>query len=96
MVWHCSWGRCDRPYLTAQGFDNAPGGNVLRAPEHDIEHLATLIVTGFRVGTAVNSLQVPLSILEPQSIILVLLRVHLLFALSLAGRRTIFTLLLLL
>jgi hypothetical protein len=43
---------------------------------------------------AVYGLQVPSSLLEPQSIDLILLRVHLLFALPLAGRRVIIALLL--
>jgi hypothetical protein len=45
---------------------------------------------------AIDGLQVSFGFLDPQSVILVLLRVHLLFALPLAGRHAISTLLLLL
>jgi hypothetical protein len=44
----------------------------------------------------IDGLQVSFGFLEPQSVVLVLLRVHLLFALPLAGRRAISTLRLLL
>jgi hypothetical protein len=70
------------------------GGDVPRTPEHDVEHLTMLVVTGLRVRMAIYGLQVPFGLPEPQSVILVLLRVHLLFALPLAGRCAIITLLL--
>jgi hypothetical protein len=70
------------------------GGDVPRTPKHDVEHLAMLIVTILGVRMAIYDLQVPFGLLEPQSIVLVLLRVHLLFALPLAGRCAIITLLL--
>jgi hypothetical protein len=58
-----------------QGFDEAPRSDVPRAPEHDVEHLAMLVVTGLRVIMVVNGLQVPFGFLGPQFIILILLRV---------------------
>jgi hypothetical protein len=45
-----------------------------------------LVVTGLRVRTAINSLEAPFGFLEPHSILLVLFRVCLLFALPLVGR----------
>jgi hypothetical protein len=51
----------------------------------------TLVVTGLGVRMAVYGLEVPFGLLEPRSI---LLRVFLLFALLLAGRRAIVALLL--
>jgi hypothetical protein len=45
-----------------------------------------LVVTGLRVGVTVDGLHLPLGILECHLLILVLLGVHLLFALPLAGR----------
>jgi hypothetical protein len=53
-----------------------------------------LIVTGLRVRVAIDSLQCPPGILEFHLYVFVLLRVHFLFVLPLAGRRTIFALLL--
>jgi hypothetical protein len=50
---------------------------------------------GFSVGVVVDGLQRPLGILEVHLIILVLLWIHLLFALLLRGRRTILAQLLL-
>jgi hypothetical protein len=64
------------------------GGDVPRTPEHDVEHLAALVITGLRVR------MVAYGLLEPQPVILVLLGVHLLFALPLAGRRAVSMLLL--
>jgi hypothetical protein len=54
-----------------------------------------LIVTRLGVRMAVDRLQVPFGSLESQITILDLLRVHLLFALSLAGRHVTIALLLL-
>jgi hypothetical protein len=48
-----------------------------------------LIVTGLRVSMVVYSLVDPFGLLEPHSILLVLFRVYLLFALTLAGRRAV-------
>jgi hypothetical protein len=70
----------------AQGLVDAPRCNVLGAPEHDVERLVALIVDGFRVGVAVNGLHLPLGVLEHHLLILILLGVHLLFALTLSGR----------
>jgi hypothetical protein len=53
-----------------------------------------LVVARLRVRMAIYSLEVPFGLLEPQSILLVLLRVFLLFVLPLAGRRVIVVLLL--
>jgi hypothetical protein len=52
-----------------------------------------LVVTGLRLRMVVYGLQVPFGLLEPQSIVFVLLGVHHLFALPLAGRRDIIALL---
>jgi hypothetical protein len=56
MVWRRTWGRRDHRYLTAQGPDDAPEGNVPTAPEHDVEHLATLVVTRLRIEMAIDGL----------------------------------------
>jgi hypothetical protein len=61
-----------------------------------MERLATLVVTGLGVGVVVDELQVPLGLLELHLLILFHLEIHLLFALPLAGRRTILAQLLLL
>jgi hypothetical protein len=74
--------------------DDATGGDVPTTPEHDVEHLAALVVTRLKLEMAIYCLQVPSGLLEPQSIVLVLLRVHLLFALPLVGRRAVIALLL--
>jgi hypothetical protein len=67
------------------------GGDVSGTSEHDVEHLAMLVLTGLRVRMAIYGPNVPFGILEPQS---VLLGVFLLFALPLAGRRAVVALLL--
>jgi hypothetical protein len=94
VVWGCPWGRRDRHHLSAQVLDDATGGDVPRASEHNVERLATLIVTGLGVRMAIYGLEVPFGFLGPHSVLLVLFRVWLLFALSLAGRRAVTALLL--
>jgi hypothetical protein len=91
VVWRHLWGKCGRRYLSAQILDDVMGGDVPRTFERDVECLATLVVTGLKVRMVVYGLEVPFGLLEPQY---VLLRIFLLFALSLAGRRTIVALLL--
>jgi hypothetical protein len=59
-----------------------------------VEHLAALVVTGLRVGVAIDGLQCPLGILKLHLCVFLLLGVHLLLALPLAGRCTILALLL--
>jgi hypothetical protein len=59
-----------------------------------MEHLAALVIAGLRVGVAIDDLQCPLGILKLHLCIFLLLRVHLLLALPLAGRRAILALLL--
>jgi hypothetical protein len=59
------------------------------SPKHDVEHLAMLVGAGLRVGVVIDRIQCPLGILEIHLLILVHLRVHLLFALPLTGRRAI-------
>jgi hypothetical protein len=59
-----------------------------------VERLAALIVAGIRVGVAINGLQCPLGILKLHLYVFLLLRVHLLLALPLAGRCAILALLL--
>jgi hypothetical protein len=59
-----------------------------------VERLAALIVTALRVGVAIDGLQCPLGILKLHLCIFLLLGVHLLLALPLAGRRAILALLL--
>jgi hypothetical protein len=54
-----------------------------------------LVVTGLRVGVAIDNLQCPLGILKLHLCVFLLLGVHLLLALPLAGRHTILALLLL-
>jgi hypothetical protein len=70
------------------------GGDVSRASEHNIERLVMLVVTGLRVRMVIYGIEVPFGFLEPHSILLILFRVCLLFALPLAGRRAIAALLL--
>jgi hypothetical protein len=53
-----------------------------------------LVVAGLRVGVAINDLQFPLGILKLHLCVFLLLRVHLLLALPLEGRRAIVALLL--
>jgi hypothetical protein len=53
-----------------------------------------LVVAGLRVGVAIDDLQCPLGILKLHLCVFLLLRVHLLLALPLAGRRAILALLL--
>jgi hypothetical protein len=54
-----------------------------------------LVVTGLRVGVAIDGLQCPLGILKLHLCVFLLLGVHLLLVLPLAGRRAIVALLLL-
>jgi hypothetical protein len=81
------WGRRGRRHLSTQVLDDVTGGDVLRASEHSVELLVTLILTGHGVRMAIYGLEVPFGFLEPHSVLLVLFRVCLLFALPLAGRR---------
>jgi hypothetical protein len=62
--------------------------------EHDVECLAALVIAGLRVGVAIDGVQCPLGILELHLCVFLLLGVHLLLALPLAGRRAILALLL--
>jgi hypothetical protein len=94
VVWHRLWGRCSRRHLSMQVLDDATRGDVPRTSEHDVECLVTLIVTGLGIRMAVYSLEVPFVLLEPHSVLLILFRVCLLFALPLAGRHVITMLLL--
>jgi hypothetical protein len=88
-----SYGGC---HLSGQGPDIALGGNVLGAPEHDVECFVTLIVTGLRVGVAIEGLHLPLRLLECHLLILLLLWIHLLFVYLLGRRRAFMAPLLLL
>jgi hypothetical protein len=94
VMWHRLWGRCGRRHLLVQILDDEKGGDIPRTSEHDVEHLAVVVDTGLGVRMSVYGLEVPFGLLEPQSILLVLLKVFLLFVLPLAGRRAIATLLL--
>jgi hypothetical protein len=82
--------------LSAQGLDDALGHNVLGAPEHNVECFAMLVVARLGVRVAIQGLQCPLGVLELHLLVFLLLGVHLLFALSLAGRRAFLVRLLLL
>jgi hypothetical protein len=94
VVWGRPWGRYDSRHLLAQVLDDATGGDVPRSSEHNVEHLAMLVVTGLRVRMTIYCLEVTFGLLEPHSVLLVLFRVCLLFALPLAGRRAVATVLL--
>jgi hypothetical protein len=59
-----------------------------------MERLAALVVVGLRVRVTIDNLQCPLSILELYLYDLLLMQVHLLFALPLAEKRTVLALLL--
>jgi hypothetical protein len=54
-----------------------------------MERLVALIVAGLRVGVATDGLQYPLGFLELHLYVFLLLQVHFLFALPLAGRRAV-------
>jgi hypothetical protein len=90
----CSRRQSHRRNLPAQGLDDTPGRDGPGASEHDVERFATLIVTGLRVGVAIDGLQCPLCILKLHLYVFLLLGVHLLLALPLMGRRAILALLL--
>jgi hypothetical protein len=94
VVWRRLSGRCGCRHLSTQILDDATGGDVPRTFEHNVECLTTLVVAGHRVRMVVYGLEVPFGLLEPQSILLVLLGVFLLFVLPLTGRRTVVALLL--
>jgi hypothetical protein len=83
-------------YLSTQGLDDAPGRNVPRAPKYDVECFTMLVVARLRVRVDIHGVQLPLGILELHLLIFLLLRVHFLLALSLAGRCTFLVRLLLL
>jgi hypothetical protein len=57
------WGR-RRCNFSAQGLDDAPGRDVPRTSEHDVERFAALFVIGLKVRVAIDSLQCPPGILE--------------------------------
>jgi hypothetical protein len=59
-----------------------------------MERLAALVVTGLRVRVAIDGLQCPLGILKLHLYVFLLMGVHLLLALPLAGRHAILVLLL--
>jgi hypothetical protein len=61
-----------------------------------VECLVALIIAGLGVGVAINGLHLPLGVLERHLFVLVLLEIHLLFALSLTGWRAFLVRLLLL
>jgi hypothetical protein len=77
-----------------QGLDDAPRGDVLGTSEHDMEHLAVLIVAGLRVRVAIDGLQRHPGILELYLYVFLLMRVQFLFALPLVRRRAVLALLL--
>jgi hypothetical protein len=73
----------------AQRLDDAPERDVPGAIIHDVEQLAMLIVTGFRVRVAVDDLDRPLGVLEVHLLLLVALAGNLLLAFPLAGRHAV-------
>jgi hypothetical protein len=73
-------------HLLTQGLDDAPRCNVLRAPKHDVECFAMLVIIGLGVRVAVDGFQCSLGVLELHLLIFLLLGAHLLFALPLAER----------
>jgi hypothetical protein len=70
------------------------GGDAPRTSEYNIERLAMLVVTGLEVRMAIYGLEVPFDLLELHSVLHVLFRACLLFALLLAGRCVVTVLLL--
>jgi hypothetical protein len=88
-VQHCFWFWGRRHNFSAQGLDDAPGCDVPRTTEHDVERLAVLVVTGLGVGVAVDGLQCPLGILELHLYVLLLPWVDFLLALLLTGKHAI-------
>jgi hypothetical protein len=51
--------RSRRRNLPAQGLDDTSRRDGPGTSEHDVEHLAALIVTGLKVGVAIDGLQCP-------------------------------------
>jgi hypothetical protein len=90
----CFRHRSHRRNLSAQSLDDAPRRDGPGTSKHDVEHPAALVVAGLRVGVAIDGLQCPLGILKLHLCVFLLLGVHLLLALPLAGRRAILALLL--
>jgi hypothetical protein len=91
----CSFRRwSSRRNLSARSLDDTPEHVGPRTSKHDVERLAVLVVTGLRVGVAMDGLQCSLGILRLHLYIFLLLGVHLLLALPLAGRHAILALLL--
>jgi hypothetical protein len=89
-------GRWSRRHHSAQGLDDVSGRNVLGNPIHDMEHLAMLIGAGVGAGVVIEGFQCPLGILVIHLVILVMLWIHLLFALPLMRRHIVLVWLLLL
>jgi hypothetical protein len=72
-----------------QGLDDAPGRDIPRTSEHDVERLTSFVVAGLRVRVAIYDLQCPPVILELHLYVLLLLQIDSLFALPLVGRPAI-------
>jgi hypothetical protein len=85
VVGHCPMRRCGHRHRSAQSLDDTSGRNVTRTPVHDVERLVMLVGAGIGVGVAIDGLQRPLVVLEFHLLILVLHRIHLLFALPLVA-----------
>jgi hypothetical protein len=77
-----------------QGFVDAPRHDVPGTSEHNMEHLAAFVAAGLRIRVAIDGLQCPPGILELHLYVFLLLRVHFLFVLPVAGRRVVLALLL--
>jgi hypothetical protein len=93
VVWCCFRRQCHRRDLSEQSLDDTPRRDGPGTSEHDMEHLVALVVAGLRVRVAIDGLQCPL-ILKLHLCVFLLLGVHLLLALPLAGRCAILALLL--
>jgi hypothetical protein len=86
---------CSSCHRSAQRLDDAPGRDVPGAAIYDVELLVVLVVTGLRVGVAVDDLNHPLGILELHPLVVALMG-NVLLAFPLVGRCAIVVRLLLL
>jgi hypothetical protein len=65
VVWGHPWGKRGRRHLSVQVLDDATGGDIPRASEHNVERLATLVVTRLGVTMAIYGFEVPFGFLKP-------------------------------
>jgi hypothetical protein len=89
VVGHRSRQGCTGCHHSTQRLDDAPGRDVPGATVDGVGLLAVLVVTGLRVGMAVDDLGRPLGIPELHLLLVIALTGDVLLAFPLAGRRSI-------